>query len=179
VGTFGLAPSTPCETDNAANDTTGLAYDLPVKRGLDLTGPMSARLHVSTTGSDAFVTLHLEDVAPDGTASEITGGWDTLSLRALDMRRSTRVGRDIIPFHPYTQDSVQQIESGRVYEWWVEIRASAARLEPGHRLRLSVQPSDAVRFLPTAPKTAAMAGSALTLHHDRQYPSYVVLPVTR
>jgi putative CocE/NonD family hydrolase len=179
VGTFGLAPTTPCETNNGTNDMTGLAYDMPLTKDLDLTGPMSAHLFVSTTGSDAFLTLHLEDVDPSGNADEITGAWDSLSFRALDMPRSTRIGRDIVPFHPYTKDSVETIEAGKVYDWWVEIRPSAVRLKAGHRLRLSVQPSDAARFLPTVPKVAAMAGSAVSLYHDRQHASYVVLPVTR
>jgi predicted acyl esterase len=140
---------------------------------------MSAHLFVSTSGSDAFLTLHLEDVDPGGNADEITGGWDTLSFRALDRARSTTIGRDLVPFHPYTRSSVEAISGGKVYDWWVEIRPSAVRLKAGHRLRLSVQTADAVRFLPTGPKLAAMAGSAVSLYHDAEHPSYVVLPVTR
>jgi len=179
IGTFGLAPTTPCETNDGTNDMTGLTYDMPVAKDLDLTGSMSAHLYVSTTGSDAFLTLHLEDVDPSGNADEITGGWDTLSFGALDRSRSTRIGRDIVPFHPYTKASVETITGGKVYDWWVEIRPTAARLKAGHKLRLSIQPSDSVRFLPTAPKTAAMAGSAVSIYHDAEHPSYIVLPVTR
>src|SRR5205807_1073945 len=75
IGTFGLAPSTPCETNDSANDTTGLTYDLSLTQPLDLTGPMSAHLFVSTSRSDAFVTLHVEDVDPaTRTATEISSG---------------------------------------------------------------------------------------------------------
>jgi len=179
IGTFGLAPTSPCETNDGSNDMTGLTYDMPLTKDLDLTGPMSAHLFVSTSGSDAFLTLHLEDVDPGGNADEITGGWDTLSFRALDRARSTTIGRDLVPFHPYTRSSVEAISGGKVYDWWVEIRPSAVRLKAGHRLRLSVQTADAVRFLPTGPKLAAMAGSAISLYHDAEHPSYVVLPVTR
>lgn len=179
VGTFGLAPTSPCETNNGTNDMSGLTYDMPVSKDLDLTGSMSAHLFVSTTASDAFLTLHLEDVDPDGNAEEITGGWDSLSFRALDPTRSTPIGRDIVPFHPYTRSSVQTIASGKVYDWWIEIRPTAVRVKAGHRLRLSVQPSDAARFLPTVPKVASMAGSVVSLYHDAQHPSYIVLPVTR
>ena len=178
VGTFGLAPTTPCETNDGANDITGLSYDLPLKKDLKLTGSMSAHLFVSTSAKDAFVTLHVEDVDPAGNANELTGGWDTLSFRALDRARSIPAERDIIPFHPYTKASVQPITSGAVYDWWVEIRPTAALLKAGHTLRLSVQASDAVRFLPTAPSTAKMAGGALSLYHDATHASYLVLPVT-
>jgi predicted acyl esterase len=180
VGTFGLAPSTPCETDDSLNDRTGLTYDLPLTHALDLTGPMSAHLFVSTSRSDAFVTVHLEDVNPaTGAAKELTSGWDTLSFRALDPASSTQLGTaGLLPFHPYTRASVQHIAAGNVYDWWLEIRPVAARLPAGHRLRLSLQTSDAARFLPTVPALAASAGSVLSVYHDAKHPSVVVLPVT-
>ena len=180
VGTFGLAPSTPCETDDSTNDRTGLTYDLPLKHTLDLTGPMSAHLYVSTSRSDAFVTLHLEDVDPaTGQANELTGGWDTLSFRALDRHRSQHLGTaGLLPFHPYTKSSVQQITAGKIYDWWVEIRPVAARIPAGHLLRLSITTSDAIRFLPTAPNLAASIGTVLSVYHDAKHPSVLVLPIT-
>jgi putative CocE/NonD family hydrolase len=184
VGTFGLAPSTPCETDDRVNDLTGLTYDLPVPAGdapLNLTGPISAHLFVSTNRSDAFVTLHLEDVGPDGSANEITGGWDSLVFRELDAARSTKVGDNyVIPFHPYTKESAARAKQQAlaVYEWWVEIRPTAARIAPGHMLRFSIQTADTVRFLPTGTRVADQAGSVLTVYHDATHPSSVVLPLT-
>jgi putative CocE/NonD family hydrolase len=180
VGTFGLAPSTPCETDDSVNDRTGLTYDLPVTRPLDLTGPMSAHLYVSTTSSDAFLTVHVEDVDPTtGRAQELTSGWDSLSFRRLDKQRTTRLGTaGLLPFHPYTKASVEAISPGQVYDWWIEIRPVAARIKAGHVLRLSLQPADAVRFLPTAPALARSAGSVLSVYHDPQHPSTLVIPTT-
>ena len=183
-GTFGLAPTTPCETNDAANDLTGLTYDLPLPadgKALDLTGPISAHLYVSTNRNDAFVTLHLEDVAPDGTANEITGGWDSLVFRELDPSRSTKVGDNyVIPFHPDTKESADRAmsETLPVYDWWVEIRPTAVRVGPGHTLRFSIQTSDTVRFLPTGTRAANQAGSILSVYHDALHPSSVVLPVT-
>ena len=179
VGTFGLAPSTPCETNDAANDLTGLTYDLPLKRPLDLTGPMSAHLFVATSRSDAFVTLHLEDVDPaTGQASEITSGWDSLSFRALDPARSTPLGNaGLLPFHPDTQSSVQNILPGKVYDWWIEIRPAAVSIPAGHVLRLSIQTADAVRFLPTTPRLEGSVGTVLSLYHDAAHQSAIVVPV--
>ena len=180
IGTFGLAPSTPCETDDSVNDHTGLTYDLPLKQPLDLTGPMSAHLFVSTSRSDAFVTLHLEDVDPStGQANELTSGWDTLSFRRIDPRRSVKLGSaGLLAFHPYTKASVQSISPGKVYDWWIEIRPVAAHLPAGHELQLSITTSDAVRFLPTAPNLAASVGGVLSVYHDAKHPSALFLPVT-
>jgi len=178
IGTFGLAPSTPCESDDSLNDRTGLAYELPLSKPLALDGPVSAHLYVASSRSDAFVTLHLEDVDPrTGTASELTSGWDSLVFRALDPSRSTVVGDDVIvPFHPYTKESVEQLQAGRMYDWWVEIRPLAATIPAGHVLRLSLQTSDTVRFLPTTPRLAAAVGSVLSVYHDTAHPSAIVLP---
>lgn len=180
IGTFGLVPATPCETDDRANDLTGLTYDLPAHdESVDLVGPVSARLFVSTTRADAFVTIRVESIDPaTGAAEELTAGWDSLSFRALDDARSTKVGQDyVIPFHPYTRESVRAVEPGKIYEWWIEIRPIAARIPAGHTLRVSIQPSDSVRFLPTARRTADAAGGLLRLHHDLANPSAILLPV--
>ena len=179
VGTFGLAPSSPCETNDAANDLTGLTYNLPVKRAVTLAGPMSAHLYVSTSRPDAFVTLHLEDFDPQtGTADEITSGWDSLSMRALDYSRSAVVGQNVvIPFHPDTQASVENLAPGRIYDWWVEIRPAAVTIPSGHVLRLSIQTSDAVRFVSTVPRLEAAVGGVLSVYHDAAHPSAIVLPV--
>jgi predicted acyl esterase len=181
VGTFGLAPTTPCETNDSANDMTGLTYDMPVTKALDLTGPMSAHLFVSTSRNDAFVTLHISDVDPaTGASNEITGGWDSLVFREIDPSRSVKIGNDyVIPYHPSTEasESRANIQPGQVYDWWIELRPSAVRIPAGHRLRLSIQTSDAVRFLPTLNRASKTAGSTLTVYHDAQHPSMLVLPV--
>jgi hypothetical protein len=88
---------------------------------------------VATNGHDGFLTLRLEDVAPDGQA---TGGL-VLSLRALDLSRSVVVDDLVVrPHHPFTEASVLPVEDGEVYELWVEIVATAATLRAGHALRL-------------------------------------------
>jgi len=122
--------------------------------------------------------LHLEDVDPStGTATEITSGWDSLALRALDRARSMIVGQDVVmPFHPDTKSSVQTLTANQVYDWWVEIRPAAVSVPAGHRLRLSLQTSDTVRFLPTAPRLAGTVGSVLSVYHDAAHPSMLVLP---
>ena len=47
-------------------------------------GPINARLYASTTAKDGMLSVHVEDVAPDGTVDRLTGGWQVLSHRAAD-----------------------------------------------------------------------------------------------
>ena len=162
------------------NDTTGLSYDLPITSTANLTGPMSAHLYVSTSRNDAFLTVHLEDVDPSGAANEITGGWDSLVFRELDPAKSTKVGDDYaIPYHPDTKQSADNanIQPGEIYDWWIELRPSAVQLAAGHKLRFSIQTSDAVRFMPTLARAQGTVGSTVTVYHDKDHPSSIVLPV--
>jgi putative CocE/NonD family hydrolase len=176
--TAGVGENTPCETDHRANDATGLVYDMPVADGLDITGPMNARLFVSTNGRDAFLTVRVEDVAPDGEATQISAGWNVLSLRALDDANAlTLDGHVIRPYHPFTKASELGVEADEVYELQVEVFPVAAHIAPGHSLRVSIQPSDAPHLSAPVTQTAALAGSVLRLHHDAEHPSALIVPV--
>jgi uncharacterized protein len=177
VGTFGIPPQTPCTSNNRVNDTTTQNYDLPLTEDLKLTGPFAARLNVSTDGRDAYAVVRVEDVAPDGSVKELTVGWDTLSFRALDDAKSDKVGDLYVrPHHPYTKDSVLPTNAGP-YEWWIEIRPTSVRVPAGHTLRLAIGTADTIRFIPTVRSMTERGGSVLTIHHDAEHPSALILPV--
>ncbi len=175
-------PSPPCADDNQTTDDTGLAYDLPLDADLPLAGPVSAHLFVGTNGMDAFLTVRLEDVNSMGQSTQLSAGWNLLSLRALDKRKSVRAkqGHDLLyvqPYHPFTRDSVLPVAAGEVYDVWVEIFPTAALVASGHTLRLSIQPSDTPHQAPSAPELVTLVGGVLSLYHDAAHPSAVVLPI--
>jgi putative CocE/NonD family hydrolase len=178
--TAGLASGIPCETDNSLNDTYGLSYDLPVKHTLRLRGPIAAHLFVESNGRDALISARIEDVAPDGTVTQLTAGWQTLGLRALNRAKSRWVdGHLVQPFHPYTKSSLLTVPSGKVVPVDVEIFPTAAAILPGHTLRLTLQPADEPHLTPPLPQAVNSAGAVLTFVHDARHPSSVVLPVGR
>jgi uncharacterized protein len=170
----------PCETNNRINDALGLTYDMAVPSGLDLAGPVSAHLYVSTNAKDSFLAARLEDVAADGTATQISAGWQILSMRKMDNTNpnSLWVG-DVAarPYHPFTAASQLAMPLNDVVDVWVEIFPVAAHIAGGHTLRLAIQPSDAPHLTPSAPVTLGLAGGILSLYHDATHPSYVALPV--
>ncbi|MFA5889868.1 MAG: CocE/NonD family hydrolase [Actinomycetota bacterium] len=169
-----------CEEDNRANTLGGLTYDLPLDQNTTIAGPLAARLFVSTNDRDAFVTARVEDVAPDGKATQLTAGWSILSMRAMDSTKTrTADGLIVQPYHPFTKESVLPVAAGEVNELWVEIFPTAALLRQGHSLRLSLQPSDAPHLSPSVPLAANMVGSVLSLHHDTAFPSSLVIPFQR
>ena len=175
----GSGPLTnPCDSDNRLNDLLGTAYETaPLRRPVRLLGPINARLYVSTTTTDGMLSVHVEDVAPDGTATRLTGGWQVISLRQLDRSRTVRRDGEILqPYHPFTRRSKRPVEPGRVVPVDVEVFPTGARLAPGHRLRITVQAFDVPHLLPSLPDLANTPG-VITVHHSARYPSRVTLPV--
>jgi putative CocE/NonD family hydrolase len=176
--TAGNGKGSPCETNDALNDQSGLSYDLPITNALDIAGPIAAHLYVSTTAKDAFLTVRLEDVSGAGSNStQLSAGWQVLSFRALDASKTVKQGGVIVqPYHPFTKQSVLKVESGKVYEVWVEIFPTAAQIAKGDTLRISITPSDAPHLSPPLPQFQNEVGGTLMVYHDAKHPSAIVLP---
>jgi uncharacterized protein len=170
----------PCETDNRVNDAPSLSYDLPVTSDMHLLGPISANLFVSSLGGkDGQITARVEDVAPDGTATQMTAGWNVLSLRALDDKTVRRAGLVVQPHHPFTLESSQPMPSdGSPVEVDVEVFPTSWKLAAGHHLRLTLQTADEPHLTPSLPETKASAGNVLSIYHDGTHDSELVVPVS-
>lgn len=114
----------------------------PFAEETEITGPLSARLWISseTEDTDVFLVLHLID--PDGRevrfhgATEpkqsISQGWLRASHRKLDPERSLPHR----PYHPH--DGREPLVPGEVYELEVEIWPTCIVAPVGYRLGLSV-----------------------------------------
>lgn len=168
----------PCNTDNAPNDETGVVFrSEPVTSPVHFQGPINARLHVSSVGGDGMLSVAVEDEAPDGTVTRLTGGWQVLSHRALDPGRSRYLdGQLVQPFHPFTKEARQPLPAGAVEPVDVEIFPTGASIEPGHRLRIAVQAFDVPHLLPNL---ADLLGTltVIRIHNSAQHPSSLTLPV--
>ena len=176
--TAGITESIPCTNDNRLNEMTGLNYTTdPLERDLALNGPVTADLWVSTSASDAVVSVRVTDVAPDGTSTELSGGWLAGSFRKLDRRKSRFVRGSLLqPWHPFTRESVMPVEPGKPMRLSVEVFPLNAVIEKGHSLRVSVNPSDFPHSAPPLPQfTNSLAGEVQVLH-DAAHPSSVTLP---
>jgi putative CocE/NonD family hydrolase len=170
-------PDNPCLKDNSLNDLGGLTFQTaPLQKPLRVQGPINVRLYTSTPSGDGMLAVAVEDVAPDGSVSRLTGGWQVLSQRALDPERSRYLdGQLIQPYHPFTRESQQPVPSGAVVPVDVEVFPTGAALLPGHRLRLSVQAFDVPHLLPPLPDLGQLA--PLTIYGSDTYPSVVTVPV--
>ena len=178
AGIMNLFPfPNPCLTDNSLNDLTGIVFDTaPATAPVRFQGPINARLFVSVLGlvGDGMLSVSVEDVAPDGTVSRLTGGWQVISFRALDTARSRYLdGKLVQPFHPFTRESRANLVGTAPVD--VEVFPTGAAIQPGHRLRLAIQAFDVPHLLPDL-GLALGALSAITVHTGGLTPSVLTVP---
>jgi predicted acyl esterase len=118
----------------------------PLERETEITGPIAARLFVSSSTADADLFLVVRVFRPDGSEvvfqgaldpnTPIAQGWLRASHRKLDPDRT-------LPHRPYhTHDEVQPLTPGHVYELDVEIWPTCIVVPPGHRVCLTVRGRD-------------------------------------
>ena len=173
-----IFPQNPCASNNALNDNTGVVFRTePATSPIRFQGPIDARLYVSSVGGDGMLSVAVEDEAPDGTVSRLSGGWQVISQRALAPDRSRYLdGQLVQPYHPFTQASQQPLPAGTVAPVDVEVFPTGASIEPGHRLRIAVQAFDVPHLLP--PATEALGAlTVIQIHNSTQYPSTVTIPL--
>ncbi|WP_210569816.1 CocE/NonD family hydrolase [Streptomyces sp. GESEQ-4] len=138
----------------------------PLERDVVLAGPVSARLHISTTAPDTDFTIKLIDVHPPnadyphGFAMNLTDG-----IVRCRFHRSYESPELLIP--------------GKVYEIEVTAPDTANRFAAGHRIRLDVSSSNFPRFdvnTNTGEPEAAARRTAVavnTVHMDAERPSHL------
>ncbi|MFB8007074.1 CocE/NonD family hydrolase [Nocardia sp. NPDC056000] len=111
----------------------------PLDADLTLSGPLNLRLRVEAGGTDAFWSVTVTDVEPDGASATLTRGCLLSSLRAIDTERSTYIdGELIFPLHTLRADTVLPVIPGEPFDLDIEINPTSAVLRAGHRLRVAI-----------------------------------------
>ncbi|MGW5108394.1 CocE/NonD family hydrolase [Nocardia sp. NPDC004123] len=171
--------SNPC-TEWVQNPTAGLRYTMdPVTGPTVLAGPSSVTLYASSTGTDAAFQVWLDDVAPDGTAVNITGGSQLASQRTLDDGKTwtTADGTVYAPEHTVLKENEQLLTPGDVVKMEVKIRPAFHRLEPGHALRLRISSGTFPSTIPNPADLGRLLGTSQQIQKNAVYPSALVVPL--
>jgi len=138
--------------------TAALANDLEV------TGPVTAELWVSSSAVDTDITVKLVDVAPNGFAQNLTEG--ILRLRYRE-----------------SQEKAEPLKPGVVYKVKVDLWATSNVFLAGHKIRLEISSSNFPRFdrnLNTGEEQARatrVVKATNRVLHDKEHPSALILPV--
>jgi uncharacterized protein len=138
----------------------------PLKEGIEVSGPMTATLYVSSDVKDTDVTVKVIDVLPDGTAYNLDETIQRLRYRDGD-------------------DKTVWMEKDKVYKVTLTPMNTSNFFDVGHRIRIEVAGSNFPRFdrnLNTGGNnydetTSVVAHTAI--HHSTQYPSALTLSVVK
>ena len=135
---FGLLPQ-PIADDNyklpVPEDGRVRLTTPPLAEDLEVLGPGSVDLWLSSTLTDTDLQVSLVEVRPDGQELYVQRGWLRASHRAEDPAWSTPTR----PYHRHTSDSVAPLEPGRVTPLRVELWPVGHVFRAGSALRLYVE----------------------------------------
>jgi putative CocE/NonD family hydrolase len=158
----GLGPQDQSKAESR-NDV--LVFTTPaLTKDLELTGPVSLDLYVSSSALDTDFTGKLVDVWPNGFAQNLTEG-----ILRLRYRNS--------------QEKPELAKPGETYHITVDLWATSNVFLAGHKLRLEVSSSNFPRFdrnLNTGEEQAAgtrISKATNVIYHDTARPSALVLPL--
>ncbi len=177
--TAGAASNPICDTKNNTFEATSLTYtSQPVTSPTKITGLITGKLWATLSTTDATLIAVLSEVEPSGASDQITAGYLLASQRAIDPELSTFGPRHLMtrPWHPFTKESQQGVTPGEPTEYKIEIYPTSDIVKPGDRLRLTIATADTISTLPPAPTLGQSLGGTITVLHDAQYPSNVMLP---
>ncbi|MGQ4386531.1 CocE/NonD family hydrolase [Streptomyces sp. SAS_270] len=144
-----------------------LCFATPVlDEAVEVTGPVSLTLFVSSSAVDTDFTAKLVDVFPDGKAINLCDG----ILRA---RYRGGLATEVL------------MEPGKVYEVTVDMTGTSNVFLPGHRIRVDVSSSNFPRYdrntntggVIAREGEEQMIPAVNHIHHGPNHPSRLVLPV--
>jgi predicted acyl esterase len=124
----------------------GVTFSMTLERETEITGPIAAKLFVSSSTKDADLFLVVRVFDPQGREltffgstdpnAPIANGWLRASHRRVDPGRS----KPYQPYHPH--DDVELLTPGDVYECDVEIVPTCIVVPAGWRVALTVRGKD-------------------------------------
>ena len=175
----------------------------PISQETEVTGPIAAKLFVSSETKDADMFLVVRVFTPDmeevvfqgalDPHTPIAQGWLRASHRKLDPEKT-------LPYRPYhTHDEEQPLTPGEVYELDIEVWPTCIVIPEGYRVAFTVRGKDYVYpggsggglsnmkneftgcgcFIHNDPKDRPpeVFGKNVTLHCGGEHEAYVMLPV--
>jgi uncharacterized protein len=144
-----------------------LVFSTPVlTKAVEVTGPITAHLYVSSSAPDTDITCKLVDVHPDGRAMLLTDGILRLRYRQSFAQPMLLQPDEIVPIT-------------------IDLWSTANVFLPGHRIRIEVSSSCFPKFArnsntggDVARERCEQYQSAVNrLYHDGARPSHILLPI--
>jgi putative CocE/NonD family hydrolase len=156
-------------------------YTEPMTEDVEITGPLSATLWVSSSSEDMdiFITMRhydengneVMDTGQQGAPVPVAKGWLRVSHRELDEQKS-------LPYRPYHLHQRRlRLTPGEIVQVQVEIWPTSMVFRKGHKMRVDIQPRDGVGSAGYMHYHADYNTGTNTIHTGGQYESYLLLPI--
>ena len=177
-----LGPLDHCMADDRSisQPPGGLAYTTtPLTADTTLAGPIDVTVFATSTRPDTMWVATVEDVDNSGNSHPLSSGALLGSFRALDGARTWTGpdGKPLMPWHPYTKESVAPVTPGEVTRYDIEVPPVFATIPAGHRLRVTLTTSDFPHLLPTPGQLANLVGGVYEVQRTPAAASFVNLPL--
>ena len=179
---FGLLVFQGCAADNRVAEMNGLTFSSkPVGKSTVVSGPINLHLTTTQDARDAYWSVMVTDVSPDGRSEVISSGQLTTSLRQIDESRSIRTASSdyTAPYYQLDVAQRQLVKPGQVVELDIATHAVSAVLKPGHRLRVDVFALNLIKSMTVGPVTSETRFRPQHVVIDPKRPSYLVVPSDR
>jgi uncharacterized protein len=152
-------------------DGTGVGFvTAPLTDDMVIIGPGSVELWIKSTSPDTDLEATISEVRPDGQEIYVQSGWLRASQRAL-----ADSATELRPAHTNLEADAADLPTGEFTPVRVELFPFAHPFRAGSRLRLTIDApgnSRAVWEFRTIDN-----GETVTIAHDSEHPSNLVLPV--
>jgi uncharacterized protein len=153
----------------------------PLAQDTEITGPLMAKLWVSSTTEDMDLLLTLRNIDPagndvlevgqQGQPVPVAKGWLRVSHRELDPDLS-------LPYRPYHKHLRRLwLKPNEIVEVHVEIWPTSMVFKQGHRIRLDIQPLDGIGSAPYTHYHADYNVGDNTIYSGGDKESYLLLPI--
>jgi uncharacterized protein len=150
----------------------------PMVENTEICGPIVLNLYGSTTDTEILWFVSLWHIDAQGVEKLLTRGWLRGSQRVLDRNAS----KPWQPVHLHTRR--EPLEPNKIYEFNIEIRPYGILLKAGERVGIRIKSADdevAQNSLEEAGigHVWRRSGSHVTVHQNAEYPSHLLLPITK
>lgn len=158
-------PAGPRDQTRVEERSDVLVYSSPILSSpIEVTGPIKVILYAATSAPDTDWTAKLLDVHPDGRPFNLCDG-----IRRISFRESP--------------NQMVSLEPNMAYRYEIDLWVTSNCFLAGHRIRVEISSSNFPRFdrnLNTSEPFGTgtkWQKAAQTIYHDKEHPSYILLPI--
>jgi uncharacterized protein len=177
LGFANLTSLDSCFTDDGKIEQGALNYQTaPMLTDYYINGPIQADVWVSSTVTDAVISVRVDEVTVFGNVVPLSNGLLIASARAVDESRSRYIRGIMVQPYLYLDPAKEKpLVPGQVTKLQIEIFPTSALVRAGSRLRVSISPSNQAQGILSLPQRARAKNGVTTIHNSAAYPSSVVV----